>query len=149
MICDDNSDKDVVGVRLSPSSADVVDSPARVSPSNASICHVSTSESANIIRSNGYCSPNVHSCPNKSLCVSIADDEGKADSVASERPKSVSKCSNYTEAHAALSSFENILAILTRTKESIARATRIAIDCAKFGVSAKVGYFFAFLFLFA
>ncbi|XVF21811.1 hypothetical protein REPUB_Repub12eG0122100 [Reevesia pubescens] len=136
LICDDNSDKDVAGVRLSPSSADRVDSPARVSPSNASICHVSTSESANIIQSNGYCSPNVHSCPNKS--VSIADDEGKADFVASERPKSVNKCSNYTEAHAALSSFETMLAILTRTKESIARATRVAIDCAKFGVSTKV-----------
>ncbi|KAK6260122.1 hypothetical protein SCA6_014596 [Theobroma cacao] len=138
LICNDNSDKDVVGVQLSSSSADGVDSPAKVSPSNASICHVSTSESANIIRSNGDCSPNVHSCHNKSLCVSIADDEGKADSAASERPKSVSKCSNYTEAHAALSSFENMLATLTRTKESIARATRIAIDCAKFGVSAKV-----------
>ncbi|XVE73179.1 hypothetical protein DITRI_Ditri11bG0096500 [Diplodiscus trichospermus] len=138
LICDDNSDKDVVGVRLSPTSADGVDSPPRISPSNASICHVSTSESANIIQSNGYCSPNDQSGPNKSLCASVADDEGKADSVASERPKSVSKCSNYTEAHAALSSFENMLAILTRTKESIARATRMAIDCAKFGVSAKV-----------
>ncbi|XWS31608.1 hypothetical protein CRYUN_Cryun23aG0090900 [Craigia yunnanensis] len=134
LICDDNSDKDVLG----PSSADGVDSPARFSPSNASICHVSTSESANIIQSNEYCSPNIRFCPNKSLCVSIADDEGKADSVASERPKSVSKCCNYTEAHAALSSFENTIAILTRTKESIARATRVAIDCAKYGVSAKV-----------
>ncbi|XVF72455.1 hypothetical protein PTKIN_Ptkin12aG0122700 [Pterospermum kingtungense] len=138
LICDDNSDKEVVGVRLSQSSADGIDSPVRVSPSNASICHVSTSESANVIQSNGYSSPNVQSCPNKSSCVSVADDESKADFVASERPKSVSKCSNYTEAHAALSSFENMLAALTRTKESIARATRIAIDCAKFGVSAKV-----------
>ncbi|XP_022758176.1 protein HUA2-LIKE 2-like isoform X1 [Durio zibethinus] len=138
LICDDNSDKDGAGIQLSLSSADGVDSPARVSPSNASICHVSTSESANNIQSNGYCSPNIHSCPNKSLCVSITDDEGRTDSVACERPKSVSKFSNYTEAHAALSSFENMLAILTRTKESIARATRIAIDCAKFGVSAKV-----------
>ncbi|KAL4325155.1 hypothetical protein GQ457_11G002770 [Hibiscus cannabinus] len=137
MICDDNSDKDV-RIRLSPSSVDEVDSPARVSPSNASNFHVSTSESANIIQSNGYCSPNVQSRSNKSLSVSIADDEGKADSVVSERPKSVSKFSNHTEAHAALSSFENTLAVLTRTKESIARATRIAIDCAKFGVSAKV-----------
>ncbi|XWS36270.1 hypothetical protein CRYUN_Cryun20dG0070900 [Craigia yunnanensis] len=82
--------------------------------------------------------PNVHSCPNKSLCASVTDNEGKADSAASERPKSVSKCSIYTEAHAALSPFENMLATLTRTKESIARVTRIAIDCAKFGVSAKV-----------
>ncbi|KAE8727614.1 HUA2-like protein 3-like isoform X2 [Hibiscus syriacus] len=138
LVCNDNSDKDVVGVRLSSSSVDEVDFLARVSPSNASNFHVSTSESANIIQSNGYCSPIVQSRSNKSLSVLIADDEGKADSVVSERPKSVSKCSNYTETHAALSSFENILAVLTRTKESIARATRIAIDCANFGVSAKV-----------
>ncbi|MBA0715236.1 hypothetical protein Golax_014146 [Gossypium laxum] len=133
---DDNSDKDVAVVQLSPCSADGVDSLARVSP-NASLCHVSTSESASIAPSNGYCSPNVHLCPNKALCVPN-DDEGKADSVTFERPKSVSKCSNYTEAQAVLLSFENMLVILTRTKESIARATRIAIDCAKFGVSAKV-----------
>ncbi|XP_039021307.1 protein HUA2-LIKE 2-like isoform X2 [Hibiscus syriacus] len=138
LVCDDNSEKDVLGVRLSPSSVDEVDSPARVSPSNASNFHVSTSESANIIQSNGYCSPNVQFRSNKSLSVSVADDEGKADFVVSERPKSVSKCSNHTEVHAALSSFENTLAVLTRTKESIARATRIAIDCAKFGVSSKV-----------
>ncbi|GMI85786.1 hypothetical protein HRI_002247900 [Hibiscus trionum] len=101
LIPDNNSDKDTVRVRSSPSSVDEVDSPARVSPSNVSNFHVSTSESANIIPSNG-------------------------------------KCSSYTEAHAALSSFANTLAVLTRTKESIAHATRIAIDCAKFGVSAKV-----------
>ncbi|PPR86024.1 hypothetical protein GOBAR_AA34666 [Gossypium barbadense] len=134
---DDNSGKDVAVVQLSPCSADGVDSPARVSP-NASLCHVSTSESASIAPSNGYCSPNVHLCPNKALCVPNADDEGKADSVTFERPKSVNKCSNYTEAQAVLLSFENMLVILTRTKESIARATRIAIDCAKFGVSSKV-----------
>ncbi|KAK8521820.1 hypothetical protein V6N13_021898 [Hibiscus sabdariffa] len=138
LIPDNNSDKGTVGVQLSPSAVDEVDSPDRVSPSNVSNFHVSTSESANIIQSNGYCSPNVQSQSNKSLSVSIADDEGKTDSVASERPKSVSKCGNYTEAHAALSSFENTLAVLTRTKESIAHATRIAIDCAKFGASAKV-----------
>ncbi|XP_016696084.1 protein HUA2-LIKE 3 isoform X2 [Gossypium hirsutum] len=134
---DDNSDKDVAGAQLSPCSADGVDSPARVSPSNASLCHVSTSDSASIVHSNGYCSPNVHLCPNKVLCVSNADDEAKADSVTFERPKSVSKCSTYTDAQAVLLSFENMLVILTRTKESIARATRIAIDCAKFGVSAN------------
>ncbi|KAE8711320.1 Tudor/PWWP/MBT domain-containing protein, putative isoform 2 [Hibiscus syriacus] len=72
---DDNSDKDVVGVQLSPSPVDEVYSPARVSPSNALNIRVSTSESANIIQSNGYCSPNVQSRSNKSLSVSIADSE--------------------------------------------------------------------------
>ena len=44
-----------------------------------------------------------------------------------------------TEAgRAALLYFEAMLGTLTRTKESIGRATRIAIDCAKFGIADKV-----------
>ena len=44
-----------------------------------------------------------------------------------------------TEAgRAALLYFEAMLGTLTRTKESIGRATRIAIDCAKFGIATKV-----------
>ncbi|XP_051143206.1 protein HUA2-LIKE 3-like isoform X2 [Andrographis paniculata] len=37
-----------------------------------------------------------------------------------------------------LSSFEAIIRFLTRTKESIGRATRVAIDCAKVGFASKV-----------
>ncbi|GKU86638.1 hypothetical protein SLEP1_g1138 [Rubroshorea leprosula] len=132
------SDKDGLGIQLSPPSTDGVDSVARVSPLNISIGDMSTSESANIIQENGCCSPNVHSHQNKTFCATTAYDEGKTESAGSDRPRSVSKCNNYAEVHAALSSFENMLGTLTRAKESILRATRIAIDCAKFGVSAKV-----------
>ncbi|KAL3644852.1 hypothetical protein CASFOL_010032 [Castilleja foliolosa] len=52
-----------------------------------------------------------------------------------EKSKLAGKSSNKGEA---LSSFEAIIKSLTRTKESIGRATRIAIDCAKFGFATKV-----------
>lgn len=39
-----------------------------------------------------------------------------------------------------LSSFQAIIRSLTRTKESIGRATRIAIDCAKLGFATKVDF---------
>jgi hypothetical protein len=51
-------------------------------------------------------------------------------------------------ARAALLYFEAMLGTLKRTKESIGRATRIAIDCAKFGIADKVIKYFFFFFLF-
>ncbi|XP_038683599.1 protein HUA2-LIKE 2-like isoform X2 [Tripterygium wilfordii] len=130
--------KDVSCVRSSPSSADGVDSPARMSPPNTSTCHMSTSESANFVPNNGCCSPNVHLQDKKEICDLVTDEEEKSELVMSHRPKSAGRSSSTAEAHAALSSFEAMLGTLTRTKESIGRATRIAIDCAKLGISAKV-----------
>jgi len=46
---------------------------------------------------------------------------------------------NLAEVKAAIASLELTLGSLTRTKESIGRATRIAVDCVKFGVAADVG----------
>ncbi|KAL0435770.1 UNVERIFIED_CONTAM: protein HUA2-LIKE 3 [Sesamum radiatum] len=61
------------------------------------------------------------------------------DSVARESPpkkaKLVGKSSGKGDS---LSSFEAVIGSLTRTKDSIGRATRIAIDCAKFGLATKV-----------
>lgn len=45
---------------------------------------------------------------------------------------------NLAEVKAALASLELTLGSLTRTKESIGRATRIAVDCVKFGIAAEV-----------
>lgn len=118
-----------------PADGNGTESSAQTSPTTTSICHVSTSESANFIQNSQCSSPN-HLHQKTTVCTSI--DE-KIESVMTQRPKSVGKWSNYAEAHASLSSFEGIIRSLTRTKESIGRATRIAIDCAKFGVSAKVG----------
>ncbi|KAG1331785.1 protein HUA2-LIKE 2, partial [Cocos nucifera] len=54
------------------------------------------------------------------------------------RQKSLSKLTDYAEAYAARKSFEALLCTLTRTKESIGRATRLAIDCAKYGIAGEV-----------
>ncbi|XP_044484743.1 protein HUA2-LIKE 2-like isoform X1 [Mangifera indica] len=130
-------DKVVSYVQLTSSTVDGVDSPARVSTSNTSLCHISTSESANV-QKNAPCSPNIHSQHKKILGAPAADEDGNTDTSITQRPKSVGKWSNYSESNVALTSFEALLGSLTRTKESIGRATRIAIDCAKLGVSAKV-----------
>ncbi|KAL2535621.1 HUA2-like protein 2 [Forsythia ovata] len=55
-----------------------------------------------------------------------------------DKAKRADKLSTKGEADVALSSFEAILGSLTRTKETIVRATRIAIECAKFGFANKV-----------
>lgn len=54
-----------------------------------------------------------------------------------EKAKLLGKSSSKTEL---LSSLEDTIRSLTRTKESIGRATRIAIDCAKFGFATKVAF---------
>lgn len=98
--------------------SDGVGSLARASPPNTSICNTSTSDNDNILENNGCCSPDVNLHPAKS--------------------KNTGKWSSKAEAATALASFQAVIGTLTRTKDSIGRATRIAIDCAKFGVAAKV-----------
>ena len=48
------------------------------------------------------------------------------------------KLAGHDEANVARRSFKDFLATMTRTKESIARATRLAIECAKFGIAGEV-----------
>ncbi|XP_068646981.1 ENHANCER OF AG-4 protein 2-like [Aristolochia californica] len=43
-----------------------------------------------------------------------------------------------TEAAVARDAFEGMIETLSRTKDSIGRATRLAIDCAKYGIAAEV-----------
>ncbi|XP_071741855.1 protein HUA2-LIKE 3-like isoform X2 [Rutidosis leptorrhynchoides] len=119
-IIEDNlSNKSVSGTRTSSSPpTDVFDSTvSRVSLPNTSICNiVSTSDNCNLLENSGCCSPDVH-----------------------EKPKhSGNKWSTVSEANAALKSFEASLGALTRTKKCIDRSTRLAIDCAKFGIAVKV-----------
>ncbi|XP_066379781.1 protein HUA2-LIKE 2-like isoform X3 [Miscanthus floridulus] len=47
------------------------------------------------------------------------------------------KLAGHDEANAARRSFKDFLSTLTRTKESISRATRLAIECAKFGIAGE------------
>lgn len=114
-VSDDHlGDKDV----SSSTPSDGVGSLARVSPPNTSICNTSTSDNDNILENNGFCSPDVLLQPAKF--------------------KNTGKWSSKAEAATALASFQAVIRTLTRTKESIGRATRIAIDCAKFAVAPKV-----------
>lgn len=126
-------EKTVSGIRSSPSVTDGGDSLAQASPPNTSGCRLSTSDSSNILQNNGSCSPDVD-LQDKRTSSTPVDEDGKSESVVSQRPKSVGR---YEEALAALTSFETTLGTLTRTKESIGRATRVAIDCGKIGVAAK------------
>ncbi|KAI3749350.1 hypothetical protein L2E82_19959 [Cichorium intybus] len=103
------SDKNVSGTRT--------DATARASPPNTSICNISTSDNSNFLENSAASSP-------------LYNDK--------DRPKQTDKWSTMSEANAALSSFEASLGALTRTKKTIDRATRIAIDCAKFGIAVKV-----------
>nr|XP_023886611.1 protein HUA2-LIKE 3 isoform X1 [Quercus suber] len=128
-------EKDISVIRSSPSLTDAGDSLAQASPPHTSNCHMSTSDSSNIVQNNGSCSPDVHLHHKKTSFAPLVDEEEKLESAVTQKPKSIGR---HGEAPVALSSFEGQLGTLTRTKESIGRATRIAIDCAKFGVAAKV-----------
>ncbi|KAJ6798963.1 protein HUA2-LIKE 2 [Iris pallida] len=57
--------------------------------------------------------------------------------LAGQRQKGLNKLTLQGEANVARRSFEALLCTLSRTKESIGRATRVAIDCAKYGIAAE------------
>ncbi|KAJ7977442.1 HUA2-like protein 2 [Quillaja saponaria] len=128
-------EKGIFVMRSSPSLIDGGECLAQGSPPNTSLCNMSTSDSSNILQSNGSCSPDVHLHFKRTSCCPVVE-EGKVESVSAQRPKFMGKSTE--TGHTALVSFEATLGTLTRTKESIGRATRIAIDCAKFGIAAKV-----------
>lgn len=103
----------VVSVAQSSSYAtDRTESAAKASPPSSSLCNISSSDRS--VEKNNSCS-NAQSLTKKD--------------------KLVSKSSCKVEL---LPSFEAIIRSLTRTKESIGRATRIAIECAKAGHANKV-----------
>ncbi|KAI7755500.1 hypothetical protein M8C21_031674 [Ambrosia artemisiifolia] len=117
---DDMRHKSVSGIRTPSLLTEPLDSAdvSRASPpNNTSIClTTSTSYNSNLLENSGCSSPNV---------------QEKAE-------HNSNKWSTISEANAALASFEASLGALSRTKKNIDRATRIAIDCAKFGIAVKV-----------
>ncbi|CAN1130806.1 Protein HUA2-LIKE 3 [Linum perenne] len=125
------------GLAVQPATEQAIEkSSAGMSPVTTSVCHMSTSESVNFNQNSDSSSPNTDSNERRFLG-STPTGEEKIDSVAPQRPKSVGRYSN-AEVHAALSSFEGMLGLLTRTKENISRATRLAMDCSKLGATGKV-----------
>ncbi|KAL3651048.1 RPR [Castilleja foliolosa] len=66
------------------------------------------------------------------------NDEFEERRVSSGHQATGSSLSGDTEAAVARDAFEGMLETLSRTKESIGRATRLAIDCAKYGITNQV-----------
>ncbi|XP_024010881.1 protein HUA2-LIKE 2 isoform X2 [Eutrema salsugineum] len=118
--------------KMSLSPANIADTFARGSPHSNSVYHMSTAESANDTQNNGSCSPNAQSGEKKTVCDATVKEEEKADTGVFQGQKVVS-----TDVQSTRESFEDALSSLVRTKESIGRATRLAMDLMKFGVSAK------------
>lgn len=121
-------EKDASEVRSSLSVAGTCNSHAL-----ESVDRISISDSRSLLQNNSSCSPHINLTHKKSLGALL--EEVKFESTVTQKLKPMGKD---VEAHAALSSFETMLGNLTRTKDSIGRATRVAIECAKFGVGPKV-----------
>lgn len=63
---------------------------------------------------------------------------GRRTSNGGSHQKHFDKVPSHEDANAVLKIFEDLLSNLSRTKESIGRATRVAIDCAKYGFAGEV-----------
>ncbi|CAN4093496.1 unnamed protein product [Withania somnifera] len=114
---DQFGDKAVATTLSSSSLTDGMDSFARATTPNTLTCNMSTVDSRKHVNVGSF-SPLPHQLPDK--------------------PRTAGKLSSRGDAKVALGSFEATLGMLTRTKESIGRATRAALDSAKFGVASKV-----------
>lgn len=66
------------------------------------------------------------------------DEEFEERRVSSGHQPAGGSLSGGTEAAVARDAFEGMIETLSRTKESIGRATRLAIDCAKYGIANEV-----------
>ncbi|XP_077251392.1 protein HUA2-LIKE 3-like [Tasmannia lanceolata] len=65
-------------------------------------------------------------------------DGRKFESLLNHGQTALGRWTGREEAKSALKAFEVMLGTLSRTKESIGRATRLAIDCAKYGIAGEV-----------
>lgn len=78
---------------------------------------------------------------------SASQNQLDADEIEERRVSSVQRgpggsLSGGTEAGVARDAFEGMIETLSRTKESIGRATRLAIDCAKYGIANEVSSYY-------
>ncbi|XP_006402313.2 protein HUA2-LIKE 3 isoform X1 [Eutrema salsugineum] len=108
------------------------DSPARGTSHSNSVCHMSTVESANVMQNNNNCSANIQFGEKKTMSDDTVIEERKVETGIPQVKKVVSSDVQFT-----IESFETALGSLVRTKETIGRATRLAMDLVKFGMSAK------------
>ncbi|KAL8167702.1 hypothetical protein V2J09_009201 [Rumex salicifolius] len=94
---------------------------------------VTAPDSNTSLHNKGCCTPDANEMHDSHL-----DEQIKCNLEVSSCTSSANKLGNDTEVKAALVSLETTLETLTRTKESISRATRIAIDGAQFGIATEV-----------
>ncbi|MCL7032654.1 hypothetical protein MKW94_010347 [Papaver nudicaule] len=90
---------------------------------------------------NGYYSHTAVGSPNSRQFTSQhqpAPEDVEEGGVSSGNRAPVDSLSGCTEAAVARDAFEGMIETLSRTKESIGRATRHAIDCAKYGIASEV-----------
>ncbi|TKW36225.1 hypothetical protein SEVIR_2G426600v4 [Setaria viridis] len=85
--------------------------------------------------SSDWCSPPNHTIGSGSDRVHSEEDSGPFDNL---QFKGLNKLAGRNEANSSRRAFEAFVGTLTRTKESISRATRLALDCAKHGIAGEV-----------
>ncbi|KAL8519843.1 hypothetical protein ACS0TY_010689 [Phlomoides rotata] len=114
------------------------DMPARgLSPTPATLAFESSKTIQLDVQGTHPTSPfsNVHQFPSTNQ---HENEELEERRVSSGHQGTGSSLSGGTEAAVARDAFEGMIETLSRTKESIARATRLAIDCAKYGLATEV-----------
>ncbi|KAJ0966852.1 hypothetical protein J5N97_023769 [Dioscorea zingiberensis] len=110
------------------------------SPGSASALHALTSGNFVQTDTQDLCASAPFGSPPKPACqVSLTNhgEESEDRSSPEDRPSGGS-LSGDTEAAVARDALEGMLETLSRTKESIGRATRLAIECAKYGIASEV-----------
>ncbi|KAI3948232.1 hypothetical protein MKX01_014831 [Papaver californicum] len=130
-------DKAVSDTTVSPSTNHSIGYPEKVTSHISSICHLPTLDNhGNHLLHNGSESPEVPPHCEKPSHVLEMDKEGKMVPVVSNGK--LLSIWNATETSLARKSFEGFLGTLSRTKDSIGKATRLAIDCVKCGIAGEV-----------
>ncbi|XP_026453914.1 protein HUA2-LIKE 2-like [Papaver somniferum] len=130
-------DKVVSDTTFSPFTNNRLSYLEKVTPHNSSICHLLTLDNHNNhLLHNGSGSPEVPPHCKKPSHVLEMDKEGKMEPVVSNG-QLLSK-GNACETSSARKLFEGFLGTLSRTKDSIGKATRLAIDCIKCGIAGEV-----------
>lgn len=87
--------------------------------------------------SSGQCSPSNHTIRFAADRIHTQQNSG-AIPFDNMQQKGLNKLSGHDEASSARRAFEAFLGSLTRTKESIGRATRLALECDKQGIAGEV-----------
>lgn len=90
------------------------------------------------IQPTNIASPSTHSRPS-ALQNQLDIEDISERRVSSGHQTAGGSLSGGTEAAVARDAFEGMIETLSRTKESISRATRCALDCAKYGIANEVG----------